>query len=203
VSRELQPEALRRLAESLSRLPGLGRRSAERAALALLDWKPDDLKQLAERLAALPEEVGNCRVCFLPTDLRKGELCPVCADPRRDRSLICVVESVSMAVPIEKSGYRGCYHVLGGKLSPLDGIGPGQLHLEPLHQRSAEPECREVLLATSTDIEGQATAAYIAELCARPGLTLSRLAQGIPIGADLSHTDSASMAMAIARRNQF
>ncbi|MEN9360684.1 MAG: recombination protein RecR [Verrucomicrobiota bacterium] len=203
MSRELHPEALRRLAESLARLPGLGRRSAERAALALLDWKPEDLKNLAARLAALPAEVGDCRLCHLPTDLHKGELCPVCADPRRDRGLICVVESVAMAVPVEKSGYRGCYHVLGGKLSPLDGVGPGDLHLDDLRRRAAEAECREILLATSTDIEGQATAAYVAELVARPGLLLSRLAQGIPLGADLSHTDSASMAMAIARRNPF
>ena len=192
------PPALEELIFSLRRLPGIGSRTAERLALALLDWPPHELEQFGALLAGLKTRLRFCEACG---NLAEGPLCRVCADPRRQADVICVVEQAGQIPVFERAGcFRGLYHVLGGRIEPLEGKGPGDLRIEPLRRRLESGQVRELILATSPDVEGEATAAYLADAFKALPVTISRLASGIPVGADLGFADSATIAVALNAR---
>ncbi|MDJ0926273.1 MAG: recombination mediator RecR [Gammaproteobacteria bacterium] len=189
---------LQQLLAALRCLPGVGPKSAQRMAFHLLTKDPDGARQLAGTLTAALERVGQCARCRM---LAEVELCPICADQTRDASLLCVVESPSDVVAVEDSGaYRGRYFVLMGRLSPLDGIGPDELGIDLLEARLASGEVREVVLATSATVEGEATAAFIAGLAADHKLSATRIAHGVPMGGELEFVDSNTLFRAIAAR---
>jgi recombination protein RecR len=166
----------------------------------LLERDRDGGLRLAERLASVMADVGHCRVC---RDFTEAEVCGICANPARDRSLICVVESPANVLAIEQTGaYRGLYFVLMGHLSPIDGIGPDDLGVDQLVARAADDEVREVLLAVNPTVEGEATAHYITESMKALSVRLSRLAQGIPLGGDLEYVDGGTLLQAIVGRRQ-
>ncbi|MGM0586431.1 MAG: recombination mediator RecR [Pseudomonadota bacterium] len=185
-----------RLIELLARLPGLGPRSARRAALHLVRKRDLLLAPLAEAMAEVAHRVRPCPVCG---NVATGELCDICADPRRDRGLICVVQDVSDLWAMERGGaYKGRYHVLGGLLSALDGVGPEELGLPRLAERARE-EAREIILALPATIDGQTTAHYIAEAMPE-GLPVTSLAQGVPIGGELDYLDDGTIDAALRAR---
>jgi recombination protein RecR len=187
------------LATELSRLPGIGRKTALRLTYHLLRQSPDQTKRLATALLTLGERVRPCRRCF---NLTEDELCSVCRDPRRDPTVICVVEQASDIGAIERAGeFRGVYHVLGGRLSPLDGVGPDDLTVEALVNRLADaPDVREVIIATNPSLEGEATALYVQGQIAPRGVAVSRIARGLPVGGDLEYADGVTIAQALAAR---
>ena len=193
------PEPIQRAIAYLSHLPGIGSRSAERMVLAMLAWRPEELASFGGVISALSTGVVSCPICGNYTEV--GSPCRICSSDSRQREIICVVEQVPQLHIIEKSGsYKGMYHVLGGKLSPMNGKGPADLRIEELRRRLEDTAVKELLIALSPDIEGEATANYLAQLFARPGLTISRIAAGVPIGADLAFADSATLATAITGR---
>ena len=186
------------LASELAKLPGIGRKTALRLTYHLLKQPADQSRRLAEALVALGERVHPCERCF---NLTEAELCAICSDPRRDPSLICVVEEASDISAIERAGeFRGLYHVLGGRLSPLDGIGPESLHIDDLVRRVASHEITEVILATNPSLEGEATALYVQRQLASRPITVSRIARGLPVGGDLEYADGVTIAQALAAR---
>ncbi|MCX5761066.1 MAG: recombination mediator RecR [Gemmatimonadetes bacterium] len=186
------------LVAELSRLPTIGRKSALRLTYHLLKQPPEQSKRLALALATLADKVRPCARCF---NLTEQELCAICADPRRDATLICVVEEASDIGAIERSGeYRGMYHVLGWRLAPIDGVGPDDLTVVPLVARVAAGGVREVILATNAKLEGEATALYLQQQLAATGVALSRIARGLPIGGDLEYADGVTIAQAISAR---
>jgi recombination protein RecR len=186
------------LIDALRCLPGVGPKSAQRMAFHLLERERDGGKRLVEVLSEALEKVGHCGTCRTLSEL---ETCAICADPRRDPAQLCVLETPADVVAIEQAaGYRGRYFVLMGHLSPLDGIGPEQLGLDRLEQRFAEGEVSEVILATNTTVEGEATAQYIADLAREHGLRATRLAHGIPLGGELEYVDSGTLSHAFAGR---
>lgn len=186
------------LASELAKLPGIGRKTALRLTYHLLRQPADQSRRLAEALVALGERVHPCERCF---NLTEAELCTICSDPRRDPSLICVVEEASDISAIERAGeFRGLYHVLGGRLSPLDGIGPESLHIDDLVRRVASLEIKEVILATNPSLEGEATALYVQRQLASRPITISRIARGLPVGGDLEYADGVTIAQALAAR---
>jgi recombination protein RecR len=191
---------IERLIQLLARLPGLGPRSARRVALRLLARRDSLLLPLAEALARAAERVRTCSVCGT---LDTVDPCAICADPRRDSSLLCVVEDVAALWAMERSGsFRGRYAVLGGLLSALDGVGPDDLGIDRLVGRAADPAVREVILATPATVEGQTTAHYVAERLAGLPVAVSGLAQGVPIGGDLDHLDEGTIAAALSARRR-
>lgn len=195
------PEALQRLVAYFKRLPGVGARTASRLALALLDWPDELLAGFGRELAALKANVRRCRVCG---NLADGELCRICASPSRDRSLVCVVEVATQIPVFEASAcYRGLYHVLGGRLLPLEGVGPENLRIAELRERLGTGEVGELILATSPDVEGEATAHFLAAEFADTGVRITRIAAGVPVGADLSYADAATLARALGGRRTF
>ncbi len=192
------PEQIRALVLQLKRLPGIGPRSAERIALWLIQAEDADPAALAAAVGQAHQNVSFCPVCgyFLAPD---G--CAVCSADQRDNTLICVVEQPTDVLPLERSGvYDGSYHVLGGRLSPLDGIGPDDLRIESLLQRVAETKPQEIILALSSDVEGEATASYLSEKLAVYQVRITRLAQGLPAGGGLDHVDSLTVSRAIEQR---
>ena len=192
------PEPLTDLIETLKRLPGIGSRNAERLALALLEWDRERLRVFGDQIGSLQERIRHCAVCG---NLSAEEECRICRDPGRSRDRICVVEQPTQIPVIERAGcYRGLYHVLGGRIVPLDGIGPDELRMAELLERVRSGDVREVILATSPDLEGEATASYLASELENCGVEVTRIAAGIPVGADLSYADSATVAMALNRR---
>jgi len=192
------PKSFIHLIDTISRLPGIGRRTAERLALALYDWREDELQYFGEILSELKHNVKSCTSCGNFAD---DQLCRICLDDSRDKSSICIIENVSQIPVIEKSGsFRGAYHILGGKLSPVNGIGPEALKIESLMKRL--DGVTEIILATSPDFDGEATASYIADMLKDREIELTRIARGIPVGADISYADSASMAMAMNSRRK-
>jgi len=192
------PKSFIHLIDTISRLPGIGKRTAERLALALYDWREDELQYFGDLLSELKHNVKSCVACGNFAD---EDLCKICLDEGRDDSSICVIENVSQIPVIEKSGsFRGRYHILGGKLSPVNGIGPEALKIENLMNRLEG--VTEIILATSPDFDGEATASYIADLLKDREIELTRIARGIPVGADISYADSASMAMAMNSRRK-
>jgi recombination protein RecR len=186
------------LTTELARLPGIGRKTAARLTYHLLRQPTDQGRRLAAALVALGERVRPCSRCL---NLTEGELCSVCADPRRDAQVVCVVEESSDIGAIERAGeFRGQYHVLGGRLSPLDGVGPEQLSVEPLVQRVQAEAVREVILATNASMEGEATALYVQRQLAPLGVAVTRIARGLPVGGDLEYADGVTIAQALSAR---
>lgn len=189
---------LDRLIQLLSKLPGLGPRSARRAALFLLKRRESLMEPLA---AALTETAAKVRPCGRCGNLDTADPCALCRDPRRDQELICVVEDVADLWAIERSAaYNGLYHVLGGTLSALDGVGPEDLRIEPLVKRVAESKTREVILALNATVEGQTTAHYVMDRLAPSGVHVSRLAHGVPVGGELDYLDEGTLIAALAAR---
>jgi len=191
----LEIEALIR---SLSKLPGLGPRSARRIALALIKRRETLLEPLAQTLDAAARTVKVCSACG---NFDSVDPCTICSDPRRDDSLICVVEDVADVWALERTGmFRGRYHVTGGLLSPLDGIGPGDLKIEKLAARASDPKVKEVILALSATVDGQTTAHYVAERLQGTSAAVSGLAQGMPIGGELDYMDDGTISAALKAR---
>jgi recombination protein RecR len=185
-----------RLIAELSRLPGIGQRTAQRLAFHLLRAEDGEALALADSIREVKEKVGLCEVCF---NLAEGPRCTICEDTRRDRSMICVVEEPADVIPIERTGeYRGVYHVLGGALSPIDGIDPEDLRIAELLER-VDGDVSEVVLATNPTTTGEATALHIAEALG-DRVTVTRLASGLPVGADLEHADEVTLGKALAGR---
>ena len=188
------------LATELARLPGIGRKTALRLTYYLLRQPPEQSKRLAAALITLGERVRACTRCF---NLTEDDVCSICRDPRRDASLICVVEQASDIGAIERAGeFRGLYHVLGGRLSPLDGVGPADLTVDALVDR-VRPDSgmvREVILATNPSLEGEATALYVQTQLGSTGVSVSRIARGLPVGGDLEYADGVTIAQAISAR---
>jgi recombination protein RecR len=200
MSRKIAGPEIERLVQLLSRLPGLGPRSARKAVLALLKRRHDLLVPLSDALAVAVEKIAECPVCG---NLDTVSPCSVCTDPRRDPSLIVVVEEVGDLWALERAGVvTARYHVLGGHLSPMDGIGPEKLNIARLVERVRTGEASEVLLALNATVEGQSTAHYVSEQLAGLGVTVSRLAQGVPIGGELDYLDEGTLAAAIKSRRK-
>lgn len=192
------PEALARLIEALHALPGIGPKSAQRLAFRLLQDGRGAARQLADALDHALENIGRCSRCRM---LAEGPLCPLCAAPARDESQLCVVESPADVIAVENSGaYRGRYFVLMGHLSPLDGIGPAELGLHELDLLLGQGAVREVILATSSTVEGEATAHFVSEMARARGLAATRIAQGVPIGGELEYADGGTLSAAFAGR---
>jgi recombination protein RecR len=195
--------AIDELAAELSKLPGIGRKTALRLTYHLLRQPADQSRRLAQALLTLGERIRPCTRCF---NLTEDDLCAICRDPRRDATTICVVEQSSDIGAIERAGeFRGVYHVLGGRLAPLDGVGPEDLTVDALVQRvgGSEPETprvREVILATNPSMEGEATALYVQGQVSGAGVAVSRIARGIPVGGDLEYADGVTIAQALSAR---
>jgi len=194
------PEPLSRLVAGLSRLPGVGPRSAERIALHIVQSEPDSVQQLADALVDARERVQPCIVCGALTEQQP---CTICSDPRRDASLVCVVERPVDIISIEKSNtYRGKFHVLGGKISPLNGVGPEDLRIDSLEQRLAAENILEVVIALPSDVEGDATSYYLAKILKPRGIKVSRIAQGISVGTGLEFADELTLSRAMEARRE-
>jgi recombination protein RecR len=190
--------AIEGLKQALRRLPGVGPKSAQRMAFHLLARDRDGARQIAEALRVALERVGHCRRC---NDFSEDEICPLCASPRRDRSLLCVVESPADLSSIEQSNaFHGQYFVLMGRLSPLDGIGPDELGIDRLEALLDEGQVKEIILATNLTVEGEATAHYISELARARGIRATRIAYGVPVGGELEYTDRGTLARALTGR---
>src|SRR5919201_4928149 len=186
------------LIDELSRLPGIGPKSAQRLAFYMVKAPSDDARRLAEAIVAAKERVRFCRECF---SVAEGELCRICRDPGRDASVICVVEESKDQAAIERAGViKGRYHVLGGAISPLEGIGPDDLRVQELLDRVSNNGVHEVILATNPNLEGNATAMYVAGLLKPPGLAVTRLASGLPVGGDLEYADEVKLGKALEGR---
>lgn len=186
------------LIDELSRLPGVGPRSASRIAFYLLDAAPEDVIRLADLMRDVKEQAKFCTVCFNITD---EEQCRICRDPRRDHTMICVVEESKDVIAIERTReFRGLYHVLGGSISPIDGRGPADLHTRELFQRLSDPQISEVILATDPDTQGEATASYLSRMLVDSGIKVTRPASGLPVGGDLEYADQVTLGRAFEGR---
>jgi len=191
---------LRSLVDELGRLPGIGPKSAQRIAFHLLKVAPEDALRLAEAIVALKERVTSCTVCF---NVAEGGLCEFCSDPRRDGSQLCVVEDPRDIVAVEKTQeFRGRYHVLGGALNPIEGVGPDQLRVRELLGRLEDGEVTEVILCTNPNLEGEATAMYLARLVKPLGVKVTRIASGLPVGGDLEYADELTLGRALEGRRE-
>lgn len=186
--------------DALGRLPGIGPKGAQRIAFHLLKADPQEVTALAQALLTLREKVRFCAICG---NVAQAETCAICQDPRRDPALLCVVEESKDVVAIERTReFRGRYHVLGGAISPMEGIGPDDLRIRELMARLADGTVTEVILATDPNLEGEATAAYLARLIGPLGLTVSRLASGLPVGGDLEFADEVTLGRAFEGRRR-
>ena len=186
------------LIDELGQLPGIGPKSAQRLAFYLLDAPVEDVDRLADTLKLMKRTVKFCRICF---NISQEDECRICRDPRRDRSAICVVEESKDVVAIERTReFRGLYHVLGGSISPIEGRGPGELHVRELVTRLADDTVTEVIIATNPNLEGEATATYLSRLLKDFGVRVSRLASGLPVGGDLEYADDVTLGRAFAGR---
>ncbi len=193
-----KPAALEELIQALRCLPGVGPKSAQRMAYHLLQRDPKGAERLSRGLGEAIERIRHCARCNTFTET---ELCSLCSSPRRDKSLLCVVESPGDLLMMEQSqSYAGFYFVLMGRLSPLDGIGPREIHLDRLLARATDGEVKEVILATNFTVEGEATAHYISEMLSPRGLKVTRIARGLPVGGELEHVDSGTLAQAVLER---
>jgi len=188
------------LTTEFSRLPGIGRKTALRLTYHLLKQPAEQSQRLATVLAGLAERVRRCSLCL---NLTEEDPCSICSDPRRDQTSICVVEEASDIGAIERSAeFNGIYHVLGGRLSPLDGVGPEDLSVRELVNRVSKGLVREVILATNPSLEGEATALYVQRQLASSGASVSRIARGLPVGGDLEYADGVTIAQAISARRE-
>jgi recombination protein RecR len=194
------PEPLTALTAALARLPGIGPRSAERLALHLVQSDAAEVKQLAQTLLSARERIRSCSVCG---SLTEQEPCAICNDSRRDAAMLCLVERAVDIITIEKSGtFRGKYHVLGGKISPLNGVGPEDLRIAELEKRLDTEPVKEIVIALGTDVEGDATSNYLAKRLAKPGLRVTRIAHGLPAGSGLEFADELTLTHALAGRRE-
>jgi recombination protein RecR len=194
------PDSITALITALNKLPGVGPRSAERIALHLVQADPAVAKQLADTMLQAREKIRFCATCGALTEKSP---CSICEDARRDASLVCVVERAVDILSVEKSGtYRGKFHVLGGKISPLDGVEPDDLSIAALEKRLTQEPVREIIIALSTDVEGDATSFYLAKRLARPGLKISRIAYGLPAGSGLEFADELTLSRALEGRRE-
>lgn len=188
------------LIDELARLPGIGPKSAQRLAFYLVKASMEDARRLSGAIVAAKEKVRFCRECF---SVAEGDLCRICRDPGRDLTVICVVEEPKDQAAIEKAGVvKGRYHVLGGAISPLEGIGPDDLRVQELLDRVASNGVREVIIATNPNLEGNATAMYVAGLLKPIGVTVTRLASGLPVGGDLEYADEVTLGQALEGRRE-
>ena len=194
------PDPVARLIEALQRLPGIGPKTAQRLTFFLLKRPVEEVRELSESLVAVKDQIVYCRLCFNITD---EDPCRICADPSRDSRLLCVVEEPNDLLAMERTGeYRGRYHVLLGALSPLDGIGPDDLKVKELLVRLEVGETTEVILATNPNVEGEATALYLAKLLRPLGLRVTRIARGLPVGGDLEYADQVTLSKALEGRRE-
>ena len=192
--------ALQRLLDELGRLPGIGPKSAQRIAYHLLEADVEEARRLAHAILEVKQQVHFCPVCF---SYATRDTCDVCSDASRDRTSICVVSEPRDVTAIERTGaYHGLYHVLGGVISPMDKIGPEQLHVRELLARLTDGEATEVILATNPDVEGETTATYLARIIHPLGVRTSRLASGLPVGGDLEYADEVTLGRAIEERRE-
>ena len=192
--------SLDRLIDSFASLPGVGRKSASRFAYHILDMKEEEVMAFSEALAEAKKTIHQCPVCHNLTD---SEKCSICSDDRRDRSVICVVESARDVNSIERTHeYKGMYHVLHGLISPMDGIGPEQLYIKDLLHRVAEDDVKEVIMATNPTVEGESTAVYIGKLIKPFGVKVTRLATGVPVGGNLEYADDITLYKALEGRSE-
>jgi recombination protein RecR len=192
--------ALQNLIEALRCLPGVGPKSAQRMTLHLLERDREGAATLARALFDASERIEHCSLCRNFTEL---EICEICAEPKRDRSIICVVESPADVLAIEESGgFHGIYFVLMGHLSPIDGIGPAEIGLERFHRRVVEEGIQEVIVATNPTVEGEATAYYLTDMLQSEGVTVSRIAHGVPLGGELEYVDGTTLAHALSGRRR-
>ena len=188
------------LIDELGRLPGVGPKSAQRIAFHLLKVDSTDAERLARAITEVKARVHFCRLCW---NVAEGDICRICKDPRRDATLVCVVEEPRDLVAIEKTReFRGRYHVLGGAISPIEGVGPDDLHIRELLGRIQPDGIREVILATNPNVEGEATAMYLARLLSPLGVRVTRLASGLPVGGDLEYADEVTLGRAFAGRRE-
>ncbi|MFB3779027.1 MAG: recombination mediator RecR [Bryobacteraceae bacterium] len=193
-------EPLARLIQEFKRLPGIGQKSAQRLAFHVLRGSREDAERLVEAVLDVKSRLGLCRVC---NNVSESELCPFCQDPHRDRSVVCVVEEPHNILPVETTRqFQGMYHVLHGAISPLRGVGPDQLKIKNLLERLEGGEVREIILATNPNVEGEATAAYLARLLKPLGLKVTRIAMGIPVGSDLEFADEVTMSKSLENRRE-
>ena len=194
------PASITALISALGKLPGVGPRSAERIALHLVQADSAAVRQLADAILQAREKIRFCEICGALTE---ASPCAICSDGRRDASLVCVVERAVDIFSIEKSGsYRGKFHVLGGKISPLDGVEPEDLRIAELEKRLAREPVQEIVIALSTDVEGDATSVYLAKRLARKGLKISRIAYGLPAGSGLEYADELTLSRALEGRRE-
>lgn len=194
-------ESLAVLAEQFGRLQGVGHKSAMRMAFSVLDFTEEEAEQFANAILDAKKKIHLCPVCMNLTD---REVCPICADATRDKSVICVVEDVRVLMSIEKvREYRGVYHVLHGAISPVSGVTPDKIRLAELLGRLRDDEVKEIIVATDPDVEGEATAMYISRLIKPLGVRVSRLAYGIPVGSDLEYADEITLSRAIDGRKDY
>ncbi len=195
------PDPIVKLINSLSKLPGIGKKTAERLALHILHAPNQDAATLAADIIELKNNIKLCTVCFALSD---KDLCRICADPLRDKTLICVVENPTDMAAIEKANaFSGTYHILGGALSPIDGIGPDDIRIKELFKRANPEKIKEIILATKTNVEGEATASYILEKLKKLPIKITRIASGIPMGGDLQYIDPLTMQKAMEKRYGF
>ena len=194
------PEPVARLIDALQRLPGIGPKTAQRLTFFLLKRPPEEVRELADSLRAVKDKIVHCSSCFNVTD---EEPCRICADPARDGKLVCVVEEPNDLLAMERTGeFRGRYHVLLGALSPLDGIGPDDLKVRELLVRLEQDGATEVILATNPNVEGEATALYLAKLLRPLGVRVTRIARGLPVGGDLEYADQVTLSKALEGRRE-
>jgi len=203
----LYPAPLDRLVQELSKLPGIGEKTAARLAFHMLKAKRDEILRLAESIGKLRQEMGLCQGCFGFSEVNgqneDGTLCDVCRNPERERDKICVVEEPADLIAVEKSHeFRGLYHVLHGTISPLDGMGPDALRIKELLERLRDGGVREVIVATNPTMQGEATALYLSKVIKPMGVSVTRIARGLPMGVDLEYTDAVTLGKALEGRRE-
>ena len=203
----LYPAPLARLVEELSRLPGVGEKTAARLAFHMLRGNKDDVLRLADSIGKLRQDMGLCRSCFgfseLTPDNGDGALCGICRNGEREGDKICVVEEPADLIAVEKSReYRGLYHVIHGTISPLDGVGPDALRIKELLERLRDGAVKEVIVATNPTMEGEATALYLSKVIKPMGVAVTRIARGLPMGGDLEYTDAVTLGKALEGRRE-
>ncbi|MCH9023925.1 MAG: recombination protein RecR [candidate division Zixibacteria bacterium] len=192
--------SVERLANQLARLPGIGRKSASRLTFHILKMSKDEANDIAEAIKEVKEKVGFCTTCY---NISESDPCFICSDNRRNKEIICVVEDSSDAAAMDRAeGFNGMFHVLGGCLSPLDGIGPDDLKIKELMTRLKD-DIKEVIIATNPDVEGEATAVYLSKLIKPMSIKVTRIARGLPVGSDLEYADSATLSRALEGRQEF
>jgi recombination protein RecR len=201
------PAPLARLVQELSKLPGIGEKTAARLAFHMLKGKKDDVFNLADSIGKLRKEMGLCRICFgfSEVDPQIGEtsVCMICRNPERDQQSICVVEEPSDLIAVERSQeFRGLYHVLHGTISPLDGIGPDALRIKELLARIKSEVVQEIIVATNPTMDGEATALYLSKVIKPLGVSVTRIARGLPMGGDLEYTDAVTLGKALEGRRE-